>query len=333
MAIPPAFEGVYPILVTPFDEGEGIDLPSLRRIVRFMALAGADGVVVLGVLGESNRVTDGEREAVIRSSVEAAEGKLPVVVGCSHRGTRATAERCRAARSYGASAVMVTPSKEPIAGEDRIFEYFRRIAEEGGLPVVLQDHPASTEVHMSVPLLLRMVREIPGVACIKEEAPPTPVRVGILKEGMGERAVPVLTGLGGLYGIFDLERGSDGFMTGFAFPEVLIAMVRAMRRGRLEEARSIYGRYLPLIVFEQQPGVAVRKEIYRIRGLIGSGRVRHPGGGLGAGAGEQLRELLSRLLPGEDLSVPIEVRDRGPESGGNGPASGRKGTESRGMGR
>lgn len=306
MASAPAFQGVYPILVTPFDEREDLDLPSIRRIIRFLVRTGVDGVVVLGVLGEADRLTDAEREAVIRTAVEASEGRIPVVAGCSHRGTRATVDRCRTARALGASAVMVTPAKEPIAVEERIVEYFRRVAEGGGLPVVLQDHPASSEVHMSVPLLVRMVREIPGIACIKEEAPPTPVRIRMLKEGMErQRGVPVLTGLGALYGIFDLERGSDGFMTGFAFPEVLVAMVRAMRRGRVEEARALYERYLPLIVFEQQPGIAVRKEIWRIRGLIGSATVRHPGGGLGTGAGEQLRDLLSRLLPGKDLTVPI----------------------------
>jgi len=308
--IDPVLEGVYPILVTPFEEGEGIDLESLARVVRFMVRVGVNGVTVLGVLGESNRVTDSEREAIIRSAVEAAEGNVPVVVGCSHRGTRATADLCRMAESLGASAAMVTPSKEPGPGEERILEYFDRVSRETALPIVVQDHPASTDVHMSVPLLLRLIREIPSVACIKEEAPPTPVKITALRNGMADRKVPILTGLGALYGIFDLERGCDGFMTGFAFPEVLLAMVRSVREGRMEEARAIYERFLPLIVFEQQPGIAVRKEIYRIRGLIGSGTVRHPGGGLGPGVGRQLRELLTRLMPGEELTVPVGVRGR-----------------------
>jgi len=160
---------------------------------------------------------------------------------------------------------------------------------------------------MSVALLLRMIAELPNVACIKEEAPPTPVRIAALRDGMKNRPVPILTGLGALYGIFDLERGSDGFNTGFAFPEVLIAMVEAAKAGDIERARNIYARFLPLIVFEQQPGIAVRKEILRLRGLIENAKVRHPGADLDAGAAAQLRALLDKILPGIDLTKPLIV--------------------------
>jgi len=211
------------------------------------------------------------------------------------------------AESLGAGAVMVTPSREPVPGEDRVFEYFRQAVQGISIPVVVQDHPASTEVHMSVELMLRIVREIPGVACIKEEAPPTPARFSALIRGMTSRRVPILTGLGALYGLFDLECGSSGFMTGFAFPEVLIALVRAVRENRMGDAWDLYRRFLPLIVFEQQPGVAVRKEILRMRGLIASGRVRHPGAGLNPDAVEQLRALLDRTLPGVDLTRPLAL--------------------------
>jgi len=63
MRVPSAeFEGVFPILITPFDEYEDLDLESLGRVVRFMADLGMDGVTVLGVLGEASRLTDAERE-------------------------------------------------------------------------------------------------------------------------------------------------------------------------------------------------------------------------------------------------------------------------------
>ena len=301
------FEGVYPILATPFDDRENVDLESFARVVSFMAEIGADGVTILGVLGESNRLVESEREALIRTAVTAASGRIPVVVGTSHRGTRAARELSRTAESLGADAVMVAPSREPVPSEQRVVEFFREAAEGISIPLVVQDHPASTEVHMSVPLLLRLVNEIPRVACIKEEAPPTPVRIAALRRGMTGRRVPILTGLGALYGLFDLEAGSGGFMTGFAFPEVLIAMVRAARNNRMDEARAIYTRFLPLIVFEQQPGVAVRKEIYRMRGLIASGQVRHPGVGLAPFLAEQLWGLLEKVLPGADITKPIVV--------------------------
>ncbi|MCP2500374.1 MAG: dihydrodipicolinate synthase family protein [Deltaproteobacteria bacterium] len=307
MAADVSFKGVFPILVTPFDEKENVDLESFARVVRFMADIGVDGVTILGVLGESNRLVDTEREELIKAAVEAAGGRIPVVVGTSHKGTQGTLYLSLVAESLGAAAVMVTPSKEAVPNEERIFEYFRGVAQEITVPIVLQDHPGSTEVHMPVPLILRMVNEIPRIACIKQEAPPTPIRIAALISGMKERRVPVLTGLGALYGMFDLERGSDGFMTGFAFPEALIAMVTAVRAGRMEDAWELYRRFLPLIVFEQQPGIAIRKEIYRERGLIRSNRVRHPGAQLAAPAGEQLRKVISRVLPGVDITRPLAL--------------------------
>jgi 4-hydroxy-tetrahydrodipicolinate synthase len=302
-----SFEGVYPILVTPFTDGEEIDLESFFRVVRFMADIGVDGVTILGVLGESNRMGDAEREQLIRTAISASAGRIPVIVGTSHRGTLATGHLSQMAQSLGADAVMVTPSREPVPGEEKVLEFFRQVAGGISIPIVIQDHPASTEVHMPVPLLLRLVNEIPGVRCIKEEAPPTPQKIFALVQGMTGRKVPILTGLGALYGMFDLAEGSSGFMTGFAFPEVLVAMVRAVGRGEREAAWELYRRFLPLIVFEQQPGLGIRKETYRLRGLISSGRVRHPGAGVHPRAAEQLRALLARVLPGIDITRPLEL--------------------------
>ena len=121
MAANVSFKGVFPILVTPFDEKENVDLESFVRVVRFMADIGVDGVTILGVLGESNRMVDSEREELIKAAVAAAGGRIPVVVGTSHKGTQATLYLSLVAESLGAAAVMVTPSKEAVPNEERIF--------------------------------------------------------------------------------------------------------------------------------------------------------------------------------------------------------------------
>ncbi len=304
----PRLAGVIPILATPFRDDESLDLESLDRMVRFYGALSVDGFTVLGVLGEANRLTDAERTAVVRTAVAAAGGR-PVVVGTSHAGTAATVAHGREAAELGAAAVMVAPSKQPTPSEAVVFEYYRRVAESSPLPVVVQDHPLSTEVHLGVPLLLRLANELPAVACLKAEALPSPARIAAFKAGLRRSEVTVLTGLGGLYGFFDLERGSDGFNTGFAFPEVLQALVARVRAGDLDGARRLYARYLPLLVFEQQPGVAIRKEILRRRGLLASARVRHPGADLDAATAAQLDRLLAATFPGQDLTQPIRVAD------------------------
>jgi len=278
----------------------------MDRVVRFMAGLGMDGVTILGVLGEGNRLVDAEREQVIAAAVKAA-GTMPVCVGTSHSGTAAARALSQMAEQLGAAAVMIAPPEEFTPNEQRLFEHYRTVAEGIAIPIVAQDHPASSRVHMSVGLILRLIDEIPRIGCVKEEAPPTPQKVAALLSGMARRKVPLLQGLGALYGIFDLERGAHGFMTGFAFPEALKAMVEAAHSENFAEARRVYTRFLPLIVFEQQPGPAIRKEIYRLRGLIGSNRVRQPGGTIDAATAAQLKVWLDAVLPGEDLTRKVKV--------------------------
>jgi 4-hydroxy-tetrahydrodipicolinate synthase len=304
------FGGVVPILATPFlPDDEALDLESWRRLIEFTIGLGVDGITILGVLGESNRLTEEERHTLIRAAVALVRKRVPVIVGASHSGTRAAGELARLAEELGADAVMIAPGKEAVPSDDRIVETYQRIADGLAIPIVLQDHPASTEVHLSVPLMLRLVREIAAIQCIKEEAVPTAPKIRQLRSDTSVRTLPILTGLGALYAPFDLEAGSDGFNTGFAFPEVLIAMVAAARAGQWARVHELYARFAALIVFEQQPGVAVRKEILRRRGLFTSSRARHPGASISAPLAAQLESLLARTLPGVDITRPIPVDD------------------------
>jgi 4-hydroxy-tetrahydrodipicolinate synthase len=86
-----------------------------------------------------------------------------------------------------------------------------------------------------------------------------------------------------------------------------MAMVTAARAGNWARVRTLYTRFLPLIVFEQQPGVAVRKEIFRLRGVIRISQARHPGTNVPPATAEQLRALIEQVLPGEDITKPIQV--------------------------
>ena len=299
--------GIIPILATPFYDDESLDLGSLSRLIEFMMSAGVDGITVLGVLGESNRLADEERAQVVKTAVAAAQKKIPVIVGTSHSGTDVVQRYSRMAQELGADAVMVTPAKEAVPDDNRILESFRRISERLSIPIVLQDHPASSEVHMSVALMLQLVKSVPAIQCIKEEAVPTAPKLRQLREGSKDRPVPILTGLGALYAPFDLEAGSEGFNTGFALPEVLTAMLRAAQRSDWKRVQELYAWFAPLIVFEQQPGVAIRKELLRRRGLLKSARARHPGATISAAVSKQLEGILERTLPGIDITRPIQV--------------------------
>ena len=305
--MPSEFTGVFPILPTPFGENEALDLDSWERMIRFMMALGVDGITILGVLGEANRLLESERDELVAKAAAVTGGAIPVIVGVAHQGTLAVKKLSLRAAELGAAGVMIAPPIEPAPNAERCFEFYEQVARDLPIPIVVQDHPASSQVQMPVALLLRLVQEIPRVACIKLEAPPTPGKFAAVRQGMTQRQVPLLTGLGALYGLFDLESGSGGFMTGFAFPEILLAMTRAAAVGDMRRAQQLYDSYLPLVVFEQQPGIAIRKEIFRRRGLITHNTARHPGGNLTTHSSQQLDALLARALPGVDIALPLKV--------------------------
>ena len=302
------FTGVIPILATPFDDGEGLDLRSWQRLLEFMLAIGVDGVTILGVLGESNRLNDDERQTLIEAAVAVVARRVPIIVGASASGTRTAVYLSRMAQDLGADAVMVTPAKEPVPNEDRIVELYQRIADSISIPIVLQDHPASTDVHMPVSLILRVLRTVTAITCVKEEAVPTAPKIRQIRDAVNERPLTILSGLGALYVPFDLEAGSDGVNTGFAFPEVIQALVAAARQGDWTRVHHLYSRFAPLIVYEQQAGVGIRKEVLRRRGLLASARVRHPGATISPHQAAQLDSLLARTLPGADITAPITAQ-------------------------
>jgi 4-hydroxy-tetrahydrodipicolinate synthase len=294
-------------LPTPFRDDESLDHESLVNFIRFLKKIGVDGLTLFGILGEANRLSDADREAILATALEAADG-LPIVVGTSHRGTETTADLTKMAERQGASACMIAPSKQAIPCDQTIFDYYNRVREKTSLPIIVQDHPSVTEVHMTIDLLCRIVNEVPGIAGIKAKSIPSPKRIYHLKEALKNgKQVPVLPGLVALYGYFDLEAGSDGFNTGFSFPEILVTMIKANRAGNMAEVLRIYTKFLPLLVFEKQPGLAIRKEILNARGLLASNRVRHPGGAIDPFTRDQVHRIINSVILDQDITKAISV--------------------------
>lgn len=269
------FRGVFTIMPTPFAEDGHLDTASLDRLTRFLIDLEVDGVVVLGVMGEAPKLSDEEQVAVIRTTVEAASGRIPVFVGTSSGGTDLTIVRSRAALDLGAAGLLVAPPS--IQSDAVIFESYRRLDEAVDAPIILHDYPATTGVRLSPELVVRLHRELEHVEVIKLEEPPTGPKVSALRD-LGSD-IGIVGGLGGIHYLEELLRGSDGMMTGFSYPEVLVAIQRAFMGGDHEEAARIFYRACPILRYEFQPGIglALRKEVYRRRGAIASAYVRHPG--------------------------------------------------------
>ena len=267
--------GVHSVLATPFLPDETLDEASLRSLVDSCVAASVDGVLVLGVLGEADRLSDAERDRVVALTLEQAGDRLQVTVGVTHQATVVTAARARAAARAGAAAVMVSPPVGSTPGL-ALGDHFRRVADGLSVPLVVQDHPASSGVKLPVDFIAGLAEDLPPGSVVKLEDPPTAPKMAALLATT--RAFMVLGGLGGVALLQELDAGAAGTMTGFAMPEALVQIVRAHRRGDRATACRVFAETLPLIVFEAQPGVgvALRKEILRRRGAIAHATVRQP---------------------------------------------------------
>lgn len=204
--------GVINIMATPFHPDGEIDEPSLRRLVDFQIEKGAAGLNVLGIMGEFHKLLDEERRRVVDIVIDQAAGRVPVIVGCTHSGTRATIELALHAQKAGAAAVMVAPPNN-LVNLDAVYEHYKTVANALQIPVVVQDEPTFTGVRMPPAFLARVCNEIPGCDYIKLEDPPTPEKISRLKD-LFKRPAGIFGGLGGVFFLEELNRGAVGTEVG-----------------------------------------------------------------------------------------------------------------------
>jgi 4-hydroxy-tetrahydrodipicolinate synthase len=173
-----------------------------------------------------------------------------------------------------------------------VIAHLNAIHHSTGANVVLQDYPLASGVSISTEALISVVQACTFVTAVKAEAPPTSVAIGHLTAALD---VSVFGGLGGQGLLDELMAGAAGAMTGFSYPEALIACVRAWQKDGYEAARDALLPYLPLINFEQQAKIAlaVRKECLHQRGLIADAGVRAPAAAFPEGLRTGLRTHLA----------------------------------------
>jgi len=292
--------GVLPIAPTPFFDDGTIDTVSIDRLMDFYLSIGATGVTVLGQLGEAPKLEHAESVAIAKQVI-ARFGQLPVVVGVSAPGFAAMRALTREVMDAGAAGVMIAPPNS-LRTDDQIVGYYKQAVDAIGadVPFVLQDYPLTFSVQMTPGVIRRIVMELPSCVMLKHEDWPGLEKISTLRgfERDGSmRHISILCGNNGLFLDYEVERGADGANTGYAFPDMLCDMVRLAAAGKREEAHDLFDAHLPLLRYEQQPGVglAVRKYIMMRRGLLTSAAQRKPAAPLTVAARAEVEHLLGRL--------------------------------------
>ncbi len=293
--------GVFIIAATPFDETGALDLASTDRLVDFYLDCGVSGMTILGVMGEAPKLGGDEAETFARHVLRRVDGRVPVVVGVSAAGLDNMARLARTTMEAGAGGVMVAPQPGMLT-EAKLKGYLAQVCAALGddIPVCFQDYPQSSGVQVSVETILAMTVDHPQIVMLKHEDWPGLTKLSRVRAETGTGDVSrmsILTGNSALFLPQEMQRGADGAMTGFAYPEMLVQVVARHQAGDVDGAEDLFDAYLPLVRYEQQLGLglAIRKEVLRRRGVLASAKVRAPGPAMTARDSEELTRLTTRL--------------------------------------
>ena len=294
-------EGVFIISATPFAEDGELDLSSTDRLVDFYLESGVSGMTILGIMGEAQKLTADESLRFGKHVINRVGGRVPIVVGVSGASLDNMRRLSHSVMDAGAAGVMVAPMPG-LGTETKLNQYFKQVCKTLGaeVPICLQDYPQTTGVQFSVETILKLTRENEQIVMLKHEDWPGLTKLSRVRTESDTSSTPrmsILVGNAALFLPQELQRGADGAMTGFAYPEMLVQVVDLHKSGKVDQAEDLFDVYLPMVRYEQQLGLglAIRKEILHRRGLLKSPKVRSPGPSLTELDHSELTRLMDRL--------------------------------------
>ena len=229
------FKGCGTALVTPFSGGY-VNLDRFASLVDRQVEAGVDFLVPLGTTGETPCLSEEERLQLLVTAKEHSAGR-PVMVGVGTNSLDATLRNIRQIENYGADAFLVTQQGQ--------YEYFRAIAEASSKSIVIYNVPGRTGVNMTAETCLRLAEEVENIVAVKE-ASGNYAQISEIIRNRPE-GFSVLSGNDNET-LSLMATGADGVISVASnlVPAEMTALVRAMQEGRLDEARRLNFRLMPL---------------------------------------------------------------------------------------
>jgi dihydrodipicolinate synthase/N-acetylneuraminate lyase len=273
----PHWEGVFPVLCTPFDEEGAVDTEAQRAVVRFALACGAHGLVCFGLGGEVNKLTPDERRRLAEAIVDEAGETVPVLVGVGAEAVHTAIGLARHAETAGAAGVVIPPPFTSALGSEELVAYFAAVADAVTLPVMIQDASVYLGARLAPMLVGRLASERPNIRYVKIEAGPdeTARWAAELPPNVG-----IFTGDAGVHLLSTLRAGAAGSIPAVDVCDRLVAVYEAETAGDADGADALHRRLLPYLVFALQGGIdhvnACTKEVLVHRGVLAHGGLRPP---------------------------------------------------------
>lgn len=289
------FTGSGVALITPFNEKNEINFEKLRELLEYHIANRTDAVIVTGTTGESATMSDEEKLAVIKFSVDVVRGRIPVIAGTGSNNTKHAVWLSQEAEKLGADALLVVTPYYNKGNESGIYNHYREIAENVKIPIILYNVPGRTGVNLSVNLVKELSR-LKNIDAIKEASGNISYAAEIARavpeiniySGNDDMTVPLLS-IGGK-GVISVSAN--------ILPEIVHNMVMAFLNKDTDKARELQLKYNDLVnaLFIEVNPVPV-KEAMNFLGY-GVGECRLPLGEMS----EKNKEILYKIIRKHEVS-------------------------------
>ena len=269
-------EGLSAFPITPSDATGQVDVAALRKLVSRLCAAKVNSIGLLGSTGTYAYLSRSERRRALEAALDEIGGQVPILVGVGTLRTDEAVRLAQDAKAAGAAAGLLAPVSYTPLTEDEVFEHFATVARQSGLPLCIYDNPSTTHFRFSPALIGRLSR-LPEIIAVKSPAPEPQAVAAHLAELRG--VVPDGFSLGysvDWHSVEALIAGGDAWYSVVAglFPQISMAMVRAVQDGDVAEARRLNARLDPLwSMFKEFSSLRV---IYASADLLGICRAEPP---------------------------------------------------------
>ena len=274
MATSVRWQGVYPALLTPFTASDELDLPLFVKNLHAQLDAGVHGMIIAGSLGEVSTLTGSEKLSLLESALETVNSRVPVIMNIAETTTREAVRDAKEAEEKGADGLMLLPPMRYFADARETVEFFKAVAQETSLPIMIYNNPIDYKIMTTVAMFEELAK-LPNIQAVKESTRDL-TNIARMRNAFGDR-YRLLGGVDTL-ALESLSVGADGWVAGLvdAFPLETVTLYELVKAGRMDEARSLYFWFMPLLELDIQPKLVQYIKLAAAAVGIGSEYVRAP---------------------------------------------------------
>jgi 1-pyrroline-4-hydroxy-2-carboxylate deaminase len=268
------WQGVFPALITAFTPDDQLDLEMFQVTLQSQVDAGVNGIILGGSLGEASTLTIGEKEQLVKLSIEKLDGRIPVILNIAESSTRDAIQQVAYGRKWGVDGFMLLPPMRYKSDDRETVTYFKQVAAETDLPVMIYNNPVDYKINVTIDMFAEL-SETGNINAIKESTRDV-TNVTRLINRFGNR-FKILCGVDTL-AMEELCLGAHGWVAGLvcAFPKETVMIYQLVKKGRLEEAARIYRWFMPLLELDIHPKLVQYIKLAAAQTGTGSEYVRAP---------------------------------------------------------